>query len=431
MGPPQFRWLGLRVIFPAMVLTAIFDQQTSSTVLLFIGQVMSPLSTLAAGSIVLLTFRHARWPLMIVGMTLGLRAVRAVAGTNEALVALYTIVLGLVFCTAGAVVAIQRPRLIYKQVLWVCLLNFPVMLLQIIGVGEWTQIMRTDIADVVRDVTQFPTLFVPSEDVIVTVLQARPAGVFPSNILFAVILVIALALHYARPEQRNVTWRDVMLCSVVVLAMAKVVFLMFIVIMTWSMVFGDSGRRRRAVCALALYAAMLGLHAALFPGIFAYTTSWELIALNVTIRLADFMLSTGIGSLRELANDLPEKVLRVADDPLTRQSGYASLAKVLPYLFVGACVVAPMMMKNLRRLRREGREQADAATLCLFAILVIPVITSFVEAPIYAFFAGFAMLPLLLVAEPRYRILFVSSDGTSPKDGRIGAQGGPRSERKS
>ena len=135
MGLPQFRWLAMRVVFPTMVVTAIFDQQVSSAVLLFVGQLISPVSILTAATIVLLTFRHALWPLVVVGMTLALRALRIVVGLNDTLVALYTIAVGFVFCAAGAAVAIQRPRLIYKQILWLCLLNMPLMILQLAGVG--------------------------------------------------------------------------------------------------------------------------------------------------------------------------------------------------------------------------------------------------------------------------------------------------------
>ena len=44
-------------------------------------------------------------------------------------------------------------------------------------------------------------------------------------------------------------------------------------------------------------------------------------------------------------------------------------------------------------------------TLCLIAVLLIPLITSFLEAVIYWFMAGFAFLPLFLVNEARLRRL--------------------------
>jgi hypothetical protein len=68
------------------------------------------------------------------------------------------------------------------------------MLLQLLGVGEWTQFLRTDL-DIGVLLTQYPTLFLDRANVIITTFQARPAGFCWANHFLSVIIMLAFGLH--------------------------------------------------------------------------------------------------------------------------------------------------------------------------------------------------------------------------------------------
>ena len=410
MSQEQLRRLAMRWVFPVILFSLISGQERPYKLLLVIGAVSSVATVLVAAAIVLLTFPRARWSLLLVAGTVFLRAARVLMGEAPGLVLAYSFAAGLLFAAAGMVMAIQRPRQVHRQALFFCLISLPLMLLQLLGVGDWTQLLRTDIYGSWPEAeTQYPTLFVPEDQLVVTTLQARPAGFLFANVALSPVLVFAVGLHMARPGSERFGWREVVLCATIVLAMAKVVFLAFASMAVWLLIAGGHGKRRRVIRMGVLSGLLILLYISLFPGVAATTLSWDNMQLNFLVRYADFLFSTNVPVLADLASSVPRRALVLVDPEEGLQSGYATIAAQLPFVMAGALVLAPFFFVGLRRLRKRAPEFTDSTVIMLLAAALIPLITSFLGSAIYSFIFGFGLIPLVLLKRDHHR-LFQGTD---------------------
>ncbi len=396
--------LAARWLLPLMILSLVFVQQ-ADPILVGIGAVVSILTTVAAISLLLSKMGRSAGALAFVTGTLALRVAR-LASDAPALVLVYTIFAGALFCFVGAVMALRNPRRVYRQLVFLWLVCVPVMLLQLLGVGEWTQALRTDSS--AGDYSQHATLFVRSGEAVISALQARPAGLLPSNNLMSMLLVFTIGLHYARANRSRLSWRDWLLSCAAVLSMSKFVFLVFAVMALWVFVVGDRARRVRVVKVMVLLAVLTAVYAWLFPGVFAFTTSWETARQNFLIRLNDLLIASGSPYLQQFV-DLTAAPRIAESIAQGRQSGYATIAKYLPYVFGVALLAAPWFFRGLKAMRRRAPEWLFPTTLCLINVAGIPLISSFLASVIYWYMAGFAVLPVLLLLERRFQPLFVTS----------------------
>jgi len=249
----NLKWLSLRWIFPGLLISSTCNQQEKYNLLMVIGSVTSILNVMAAIVIAWFVFRKKSLILLVIFGFLLTKTGRIVFGDQSYFLGGYIIFVGILFCIAGSVAAFQFSRLIYRQVILFCLFSIPLMLLQLIGVGEWTQFHRTDIDNLEYGLTQFPTLFVGVNNVVINGLQVRPSGFCWANNFLSIVIMFALGLHYGKLKSHKITWKDAVLCAITVLAMAKIVFLAFGVIILWLLIFGESWKKKRIIKNILLF----------------------------------------------------------------------------------------------------------------------------------------------------------------------------------
>lgn len=424
------RWLSVRCIFFGMLFSATFNQQENFPLLLGVGRVSFWFTLMAMVVLVWSTFRNKLWIVITIFAFLVSKAGRIAFGANSLFLLPYICFSGILFCAAGAAVAFTERKLIYRQVMLFCLLSIPLMVLQLAGVGEWTQVLRTDSHNLSYGLRQFPTLFVSSADVVITTLQARPSGFCWSNNFLSIVIAFALGLHFGRLKSASLAWNDLVLCTISTLAMAKIVFLIFAVITAVLLICGESWKRRRMAKVTALLLLCLGAHSFFFPGVFAYTTSWELLQRNFQGRLSDLARSSvdkgdaratvvegtlpkshssskmeetrgpGLSEPSDLALAAPDQrpLNDLAGVPhLGIESGYAKIANALPYLGIVVFLILPFFLDGFKKLEEHFPHLKDSTLLSLLVLLLLPLSTTFLEGAFFWFIAGFALLPLFLI----------------------------------
>jgi hypothetical protein len=390
--------VALRWLVPLMVASAICTQEEWSPTLSAIGQITSTAAVLLSGYVILVPFWRSWWAPLVIATIFVLKALRVVFPANERLVLAYQVADGLLFCAAGAIAAVRCPRVIGRQVTLICILGVPLMILQLLGVGVWTQVMRTDWHDEgIGETTQYPTFLRTADEVTVNTVQSRPAGFFSSNNLLSMVLMWGIGLHFAQADRRRLGWRDVGMGLAIVL----------VVVSLWLFLVGGRRKRRYVLKMAAVVAGLVALYARLFPGMFAYNASSDAAVLNFQIRWYDLMFSTGIQRLVDYARAGMAELSKQKDldDPTQRQSGYSMLGPAVGYMLAAIAVVAPFFWHGLRWLGRVSQARLASISVMMLILAMVPMISSFLSSVFFWFMAGFALLPLFLAFEPRFRRL--------------------------
>ena len=388
----NLKQLSMVVLFPILIIAPTLLNQHSSE-LRFLGQIMMMGGTLAVIAILFFTMGRQKWLVLCVAGFLFSKAGRIAFGENSLFYPLYIIFMAFLFSRAGSVILLQEPKLIYRQVMMFCKLSVPLMVLQVLGVGKWTQVLRTDsIAKI-----QFATLFVSSEDVIVTGLQFRPAGFCYANNVLTPWVILALGLHYGLTKTSKLTFNDVVLCTIAILTMSKLAFLSFGVIMLWLLIAGDGRRRKRIIKVVFLFCGLLVAYSFFFPGLYSYNLDPDYIRKNFMGRAAALARSMEDNTVKEYI------VKTFEDDEYfqTRDSGsgYSVIAKYLTVVFPVLLGMLVLWFRGLKRLRAFYPDLAKASVLIMFISFLLPLGNWFAEGPAFWFIAGFGLLPLFSVLE--------------------------------
>jgi hypothetical protein len=406
------RWLA-HALFPLIVVSTMLNQERPYPFLMLVGQLASITCVAIAAALPIAGLPGRIWPVVLAGATVALRVARVMLGENALVMVAYALVVGLEFCAAAAVVAIVSPVRLRRQMLVFVILSLVFMLLQLLGVGAWTQVLRTDFhAHGEETLKQYATLFVAYDDLAPTTIQLRPAGLMSANNVFSVFLVVALAFHYGSPHSGRITWRDITLCVATTVAMAKIGVLALIVFLLALLASGNPSRRWLAVKVAAIFCVSVFAYAVLFPGAFELNMTIDIWWLNFQIRAIDWLFATGRPELGDLigAFGASQDLVARAQDRAGTESGYAVLA---PYMTIVLTVIAMLIFlfwRGLRTMAGQYGAWASISRLSGIAVLLVPLISPLLETNIFAFLAGIALIPAFLRVDPRYRRLFAMSD---------------------
>lgn len=385
-------------IFPGLVVAMVVGNQGWTLGPLLAGQAVSWVNDAAAAIIVLGRFRDRRWPWMLLAAIVAFKAASAVASLTAPADLAFDVALSLLFCAAGAVLVSSNPAVVYRQLLFIGIISIPVMIVQMTGVLPRSEILNTEHTEDVQ--TPQPTFLVSEADLHYRTSQARPAGLTHSNNFLSLVAVFALALHFARLKQPWLTRRDVIVCVFALLTMAKVVLLLYGVILAWKLLTGERHERQRMLRVAGLTAVVLGVYAVCFPGLFAANTASYKLSYSFFIRANDFaeMLPDG-NPVRDWLQAQLAGTPR-ANVGAASLSGYAQIISILPYVLAGVLLAAPVFWKGLRNVRRQYPELVDMTVLTLFILLLYPTAVPMFRAQIFWFIGGFALLPFFTVWEP-------------------------------
>lgn len=321
----------------------------------------------------------------------------------------YEVGLSVLFLAVGAVLAAQSRQSATTVVLAITIVSGLMMLLQALGVGEWTQTLTThgivaDGPDATKEPN--PSLFVGYYDLHANYLQGRPAGLLHSNQFASLIVLFALALRVGERADRHWLF-DAALCVTAVLTLAKVVFLGMGLLLAFQYL---RGSRAIAIRFALFTGAALVAYAVFFPGMFlTYFLSLHNIWQSVAIRIADTLallgsnteeikgtlLSVDFGLRKDgqITDGLLERLAGASEGG--RVSAFTALAPYAAVLYaltavalIGACMNAAARNATVHWMRTNvGQEHVSVlialGTFCLAA--------NFLGAQIFWLMAGFAV----------------------------------------
>lgn len=367
---------------------------------LTIGQVVSWINDASAVVLVLGRFHGRRWPLGLIGAALICKLATVVPAIAPEADLGFDVALGALFCAAGAVIVSRRPGLAYRQLAGMALISIPLMLLQMSGLAAWSEALNTE--NVAAAGEPSPAILVSEAELRYRTSQARPASFTHSNNFLSLLAGFALVLHFSCIRTARLTRRDLIICTFAVLTMAKIVLLLFIVVLAWKLITGLPMERRRMVRVALFAGLLLAGYAVIFPGLLANNISVYKISYSFFIRANDLAdLLPANNPVRVMLQNQLAGTPRADWENAVTLSGYAQIVSILPYAVVGVLLMAPVFYKGFRRVRRRYPELIDMTVLTLFLVILYPTAVPFFRAQIYWFVAGFALLPLFTVWEPR------------------------------
>jgi hypothetical protein len=397
-----FKALAARLLFPALLLNVTVANQQWTVGPFLISQLLFFWPAIASASIlVVTTFGYRRlWPLLLPGLLLWTRA----AGFNSAEGAayfLYAVPLFSLFLLAGAVVALERPQRLYRQLVLYFIITVPFMLLQVGGAGAWTLALNTETMGVpaaqrAQARQTQPSLFVSTPDRPFPIGQRRPAGFMHSNNVLSFVIMIALAVQFRQVRSRRLTWTDVLFCSALVLSMAKIAVVGFLCMTAWLLLVGSRVVRTRTAKVAVLVILLYGAYAVLFPALFSRQTDPARITYSFFIRVNDYMSTLDPDSfLVRSFSDVLEDTPRQLGDSANRLSGYAQFGRLLP-VAIGFMAVGAILLRRVFRVTRQRYgKPVDVAVLVLFVSLLFPAVTPIWNSPLYQFTLGMGLMPVV------------------------------------
>jgi hypothetical protein len=409
-----FRLVALQLLFPAMLINMVIGNQQWEVGGINPGQpifwfVLTLALIILAGSL-----RDPIWALGAAAVIVAGRVFEAASGIS----AVYFVALNGTFLIVGIIVALEAPTLVYRQLRFVLALCVPIMFLQVMGAGEWTQALNTEYlmteADswVPKDV--HPMLFKALDYVEwhYSVGQGRPAGLTHANNVLSLLIIFGFVLQFGRVKRPRVTWTDAVLVTTMVMAMAKIVLAVVILLMLWMWFLRDAESRKRATGILFLSIICYGIYALLFPGLFEMQLSAYKIMYSITVRIFDLIEAfTGLedsqrAAIVNMMGDA-QSYDYYSEDDVGKLSGYALILNYWPVLVAAGLIMTPLFFKGLSGLRANFPSIAATAFGAALTVVLYPAAVPFFRAQLYWYIFGFAAIPFLFLVAPRFVNLHV------------------------
>jgi len=392
------RW-SMFLLFPVLIVSFALNQVRPMPVVMAIGQLASISATLIAIVVILTALPNSIWPAMLFAILLVLRGSRFAVVESTTLDVVYTVALAAVSSAAGGLIVVRQPGLLQRQFAIFCALSAPLMFLQIIGV-EWTQILRTDVGLPELQHGMVRTLFAPAGEVVINTVQPRPAGFLHANNAASVVAALGLALHYGRlPASGRLSWADGAVLTAAVMLMAKLTFIVLLMLWLMRMAMGRDARRH-VLASMGIVAGLLVVYRVLFPALFVHNLSYDAFLFDAQIRVAELLMVTGIPAFVQLAERFPGEVLRSLSQGA--QSGYTTVLEHARTLLPALVVSLPYAWLGLKTLRRFDRNLKRQVLAVAIAAVLAPAITTFLGTAMFWFLAAAALLPLWQLADPAF-----------------------------
>lgn len=387
-------WLAVRFLLLSLIISSVGNQHLDSQVGMFIGQLCGWLSLIFGLFIILRSYKNYRLFFLLFCGLIAARFFRVAVGDVMVFQSIYTIFLALFYCYASAAMIIKYPLITIKTIRWICYISAPLMLLQAMGIAEWSHYLRTD--DHGQGFVQYPALFSDYGEIPLTTIQTRPSGIFHANNLLSLFAVFACVLQLATIRDKHIFPSDIPVFLVAVLTMSKFVFVVLILIFLRQIVFAGRSEKIRAFKLTLLVSFYISAYAFLFPGFFEYNFSFQNYYLGIMIRLYDILSAMdGI----QMTGALITNAAGVATlyESTGAQSGYAiifSLPKEI-WLLIGIIGLF-VAYKFLKRINILSPYHKDIAILSMILLFTMPVITGFLTGPLFWFFSGGILLPFII-----------------------------------
>ncbi len=386
-----------------MIAAVVFANQEIADLQL-VGRIFHIISI--SGAVVLLISAIGRWSIPYIS-TVG---VLFLLGAVTAQRLPYEVTLNVLFLAAGAIAGQLQRENVKNALLAITLLSGIVMLLQVLGVGEWTQALTTNgiLPGGGRvEVPLEPSFLVTARDFQGSYLQGRPSGLFHSN-QFACLVVMITMAFFLTTNRVSGLFLGFSLCFVSVLLLSKVVFLGIIGML---IVLFLLGHRRTSVKYFIMMAAAVLLYFVLFPGLLnLFLINPHVMAVSLVVRLVDVAAAIGIDANSSMrffehiglihAGQMKDAlVAQIISGNATSGTSTAvvTLSSHAPVFLsaASALFLAWLVFPDVRRLGLDLRKSTSARNIMiLMALATFCLAADFLSAGIFWAFAGFAV-PLL------------------------------------
>jgi hypothetical protein len=275
------------------------------------------------------------------------------------------------------------------------------MLIQFLGIADWSQFLTTHFQS---DVVTYSSPFF-DETTDFDASQRRPAGLLYSNQYLSIIALFGLAIHFSRKRGRFATGTFVM-SAMTVLAMAKIVFLGFILMGLLVMISGTSYQRRAILRGFALTISLISLYAVLFPGMFKNNLNIGQMIYSVSTRIGNILHeyspdNTALMMLQDIQQESQSTLVKLPEWE-ERISGYVDLLKFLPYLVTLTLTIIPFYLWGFLKSRALFPDLTTMTMMSMIIVLIIPSVGPLWFNPIYLFIGGFALFPLFVLFQQRH-----------------------------
>ena len=388
-----FEWISVRLLLICLIVSSVGNQQIDSPVSMFLGQISGWFSLIFGLSVIINFYHHKRLFVLLFLSLIFARVLRIAFGDMLLLQAFYTIFLAIFYCSASAALIIKYPMTTIKIIRWICYISIPLMLIQTMGIGEWSHYLRTD--DHGTGSRQFSSLFAEFGAIPLTTFQTRPSGFFHANNLLSLFSAFACIFQMVTIRNRNIYPSDIPIFLVAILSMSKFVFILLVLIFLRQILFANLDQKYRAFKLFILSLLLLSIYSILFPAFFEYNLSLQNYYLGIMIRFYDIL--NALGGIQSAGVLLDNALGGTTLYTLTgSQSGYALLfslpKEIWVVMFVLIFILLRQFMKRIEDLKSYER---DIAILSLMLFATMPAITGFLTAPLFWFFCGGICMPFI------------------------------------
>lgn len=391
----------MSLLFPCLIVGLAFAQARTPPmpIVLAIGQAASLLAIALSIVLIVRALPGSIWPATLIGVLMALGGVRFAVVESTVIDGAYAAAVVVLVSAASALIVVRRPGLQQRQFAIFCAISVPLMFLQILGV-PWSHLLRTDLAQPGSQHALVRTLFVTPGQLVFNSLQAQPSGILSSHNAASVVTAFGLALHYGRrPRPARTTWADLAVLTAAALLMAKVTFVLLIVL--WLVRAGMGPDSRRDVLAsVTTMVALLASYGVLFPGLFVHNVSWNASVMDAQAQLAAVLIATGVPAFVDLAGRFPSEVLqRLGTGTQSAYTLVLEQARTLLPSFMLSVPYAWIALKTMRRFDPGLKHEVAAVAI---AFVIVLSVTPFATTGAYWFLAGAALLPLWQAADPAF-----------------------------
>lgn len=327
---------------------------------------------------------------------------------------IYQASLAALFLLTGLVCYGDKPQKLRTILVIYLFINIPFLLMQITGASPLVMTWGTDylhsgsllsIEEVgtFPKIPVYPTFFVPREEIVFMIGQARPAGLMAANNMLSVIVCFSLFLNLQMRTKSVLNVGDLVVNFVAVLIMSKLVFVTAAILCVSGLMNKKSIIRRASMKNLSLIFSFIGIYYLCFPGLFAYLFSIESLASSVGMRLIDIFATLNVSHWSSFfffsSDEYALMNLSFGSDELDHVSGIArtiSSPLMIPILiFIFLCLI--IFRKKLLLLRSTNYLDASFYKIFLLLIVVMySVIAMLFQSILFCFIMGIVLKPFFV-----------------------------------
>jgi len=342
----------------------------------------------------IIVFKSIKKPMLSISLVAVVLVFRVLEFYSNSFSIFYIGSVGLLYALAAAVLFSQSKDMIYKQIMFIALINVVFQVLQLSGVWDWPYLFTTISSPSHEDI-----LFVQYSDIQVNMAQARPSGILSSPTWQSLFTGLVIALHFTR-NKNIIPFSTLLVILLIILSNSKFPILMLAI--TWIVIYLQSEKyqKKLSLKSLLIFLSIYSVYTFLFPGIVKITLDPTLWVWSFFVRLNNLL------ALWYPNNDIPTFLqiftYGTAVEPGHEDNYFTAFAKIKDFkqffIFLTPVTVGFIWyyIKKYKALNLVTSTQVVFPLLCAIIVVLYLIMFPILEAHFYYFILGGALLPVLL-----------------------------------